>query len=233
MMVFPLVRSPNRKLAANTVFLLSCDGTNASTSFPDDANTHTFTANGNAQVTTAQKKFGTGSLLLDGTGDFLSTPDNASWAFSSATIEMFIRLDVITGRPEIVGQRNTGDNGWGLYLDFGGSGGLRFIQRQSGSSTVDISQGSNSGWAINTWYHVAMVKDGNDYELSRDGTVVASGTDTTAIADFSGQLEIGGDVLAAGPSSNNFDGHMDEIRFSSVARYSGSFTPPTQPFPDG
>ena len=32
----------------------------------------TITANGDAQISTAQKKFGTGSLLLDGTGDYAS-----------------------------------------------------------------------------------------------------------------------------------------------------------------
>ena len=33
----------------------------------------TFTANGDAQLSTATKKFGTASLLLDGTGDSVSS----------------------------------------------------------------------------------------------------------------------------------------------------------------
>ena len=41
----------------------------------------TIIANGNAQVDTAQAKFGTGSFLTDGVGDSLSTPDHADFDF--------------------------------------------------------------------------------------------------------------------------------------------------------
>lgn len=46
---------------------------------------HTITFHGNAQLDTAQKKFGASSLLLDGTGDYLSIPDSPDWNFSQET----------------------------------------------------------------------------------------------------------------------------------------------------
>ncbi|MBT6515561.1 MAG: hypothetical protein HOK65_12415, partial [Crocinitomicaceae bacterium] len=41
------------------------------------------TPNGTAQIDTAQKKFGTGSILLNGSGNFLSAPDSDDFNFAS------------------------------------------------------------------------------------------------------------------------------------------------------
>ena len=60
----PLSRLPSSEYSsdANTQLLLHCNGTDTSTTFIDSGNTgHTVTANGNAQLDTAQKKFGTAS----------------------------------------------------------------------------------------------------------------------------------------------------------------------------
>ncbi len=65
-------------------------GSNGSTTFVDNSPvTKSFTVNGNSQISTAQSKFGSSSLLLDGTGDYLSSPSNADYAFGTGdfTIE--------------------------------------------------------------------------------------------------------------------------------------------------
>ena len=50
---------------------LKMNGANGSTSFLDSSRFgHTVTANGNAQVSTAQSKFGGASAAFDGNGDF-------------------------------------------------------------------------------------------------------------------------------------------------------------------
>ncbi len=51
--------------------LLLMDGTNGSTTFTDSKGT-TWTANGNAQISTAQSVFGGASGLFDGSGDYVS-----------------------------------------------------------------------------------------------------------------------------------------------------------------
>src|SRR5262245_44331220 len=62
-----------------TQFLAHCNGPNASTAFFESSqNKFTITANGNAQITTAQLVFGAfgSSCVMDGSSDFLSCPDN-------------------------------------------------------------------------------------------------------------------------------------------------------------
>ena len=62
---------------------LHCNGTNGSTTFTD-VKGNTVTANGNAQISTAQYPALTGktaSALFDGAGDYLSIPDSADWDF--------------------------------------------------------------------------------------------------------------------------------------------------------
>ncbi|MGE3298622.1 MAG: phage tail protein, partial [Porticoccaceae bacterium] len=66
----------------NVVALLHMDGTNGSTTFTDQKG-HTFTATGNAQISTAQSKFGGASALFDGTGDLVSSADHADWALGA------------------------------------------------------------------------------------------------------------------------------------------------------
>ncbi len=52
--------------------LANFDGTDGATSSVDESeNTHVLIFSGDAQLDTAQKKFGTASLLLDGTGDYV------------------------------------------------------------------------------------------------------------------------------------------------------------------
>ena len=71
---------------SNTRVLLHFDGADASTTMTDSnvgGAAHVWTAAGNAQIDTAQAQSGGASLLLDGTGDWVSTPDHADFAFGS------------------------------------------------------------------------------------------------------------------------------------------------------
>src|SRR5262252_2595002 len=77
---------PSSTVDSFTKILLHMDGADATTSFPDDAPTtvaHAWTAAGNAQVDTADSKFGGASLLLDGTGDWVTTVDSADYTLGS------------------------------------------------------------------------------------------------------------------------------------------------------
>lgn len=76
----------------SVVALLHMNGSDASTTFTDQRG-HTFTAAGNAQIDTAQSKFGGASGLFDASGDYISTPDSDEWSFGSGdfTIECWYR----------------------------------------------------------------------------------------------------------------------------------------------
>jgi hypothetical protein len=67
----------------------------------------TFTVNGDAQLSTAQFKYGTASLLLDGTGDYLSITTNPDFGYGSGnfTIEFWLRRTSV-GNQVIIEQRS-------------------------------------------------------------------------------------------------------------------------------
>ena len=75
---------------SSTKLLLNGNGTNGSTTFTDSSNSsYTVTANGNAQISTAQSKFGSASMYFDGTGDYLTVSNaTASDVFGSGDFTM-------------------------------------------------------------------------------------------------------------------------------------------------
>jgi hypothetical protein len=102
-----------------SVTLLHLDGTDESTTITDTATggsaPHTYTCSGGAQLDTAQKKFGTASLLLDSPDDYVSCTDNladfcdlgTTW-----TIEAWVYLNEEDGTAMRVICGAGGTNGW-------------------------------------------------------------------------------------------------------------------------
>jgi hypothetical protein len=67
-----------------TKLMLHCNGADMSTTFTDDSfSARTVTANDNAQINTAQYKFGLASGIFDGSGDFLSIVNSSDFNFNS------------------------------------------------------------------------------------------------------------------------------------------------------
>ena len=48
----------------------------------------TIILNGNAQIDTTIKKFGTGSLMLDGTGDYIAVANDPDFGFGTGTFSI-------------------------------------------------------------------------------------------------------------------------------------------------
>ena len=88
-----------------TRLLLHCEGADASTTFTDSGiTTHTVTAQGDAQIDTAQKKFGSASGLFDGDGDYLTVPDHPDFKFygNPFTIDLQVRFAALPGDGDIM-----------------------------------------------------------------------------------------------------------------------------------
>jgi hypothetical protein len=225
---------------ASVVALLHFDGTDGSTTFTD-VKGHTFSANGNAQLDTAQFKFGTASLLLDGTGDFASSGDHADWELGSGdhTIEMFARFNALpaNGASSTFISKFSGPGNsfaWRLTI-FNNAGTYSLIwDSDDNSSTpqaISIS-GVWAGVATGTWYHVTACRASGVTSLFADGVMLAQGAD--AITYFNNAVDL---RIGTGNGTNNmFNGWIDEVRITKgVARYFGSpsnFTPPSAAFPD-
>lgn len=218
-----IVSKRDPDLDSNTVLLLHCDGTDASTTFTDSsAAPHTVTANGNAQVDTAQSKFGGASLLLDGTGDYLSSTNSADWNLGTAgagdfTIDFWVRFNTVTAQAGFVCAGDNSVNGWETYY-------------ASGQLSIRNSTGTGRGvsWTptTNTWYHIAWVRAGGTLTGYANGASLGTVSDDDFNND-SQQLTIGQE----GDGTQFLDGWMDEIRIvKGKAMWTANFTPPTIPY---
>lgn len=215
-----------------TKTLLHFNGTDASITFTDESG-KTWTANGNAQIDTAQSVFGGASGLFDGTGDYLSSADHADWRLDDGsnsnkwTIDFRVRFngDPGTAIHGFIEQRADSANLWALVLN---SNVVYFQVRSSGSNIILPSFAWNP--AGDTWYHIALVKDGtNGYMFFVDGTQVGTTqTDTDVIPDFAGTALIG---IYSTSTNNYLNGWLDELRVSKgVARWTANFTPPSSEY---
>ena len=222
---------------SETKLLLDCDGEDGIVTFTDlSVSGHTITANSDAQVDTAQQKFGTGSLLLDGANDFLSAPDSADWYFSTSdfTIDFWVRFDSITNQQAFIGQDEDANNRWQMFKNSNGNANklqLEFIDGGVTQAAYEMTQ----PWQLNTgtWYHLAWVRSTVDALIFIDGVSQSLTTGTAFAAndvgDTTADLEIG---IFSG-SSSPVDGWMDEIRVSNgVARWTTDFTPSTNAYSD-
>lgn len=214
-----------------TVLAIHCDGADTSTTFTDASSSgHTVTANGDAQVDTAQKKFGTGSVLLDGSGDFLSVADHADFDLGANdfTVDFWIRFAVVTGAKGFMSKGTA--SGYGPFLLYR-NGTTVYIYLSSTGSSWDLASGTSFGTvAADTWYHVALVRSGTNIYGFLNGSLNATiGVSTTALYDGTDAIGIGCETAAA--SVTFINARMDEIRWSKdIARWISGFTPPAQAY---
>ena len=184
----------------------------------------TVTAVGNAQVSTAQSKFGGSSALFDGTGDYLQVSNDSSFTFGTSdfTIEFWLRLTSNTGTRIIWDQRPSGSQG--LQPTIYQTGGTLYYYTNAGNRIT-----STSTLADSTWYHIAVSRSGTSTRMFINGAQTGSTyTDSNNYVTSSAGAFIGADQFSTG--SNSVSGHIDEIRVSNSARYTSSFTPPSQAF---
>jgi hypothetical protein len=210
--------------------LLHCNGNDASTTFTDEAG-KTVTAVVNAQIDTAQKKFGTASGLFDGSGDYLSVPDSADWAYGTGdfTLDMFVRfaaLPAASAYMGFVGQYADSDSAWSNFYVYNNAG--TYELKYSDGSVLSIS--NTITLATATWYHIALVRSGTSWYMFKDGTQIgATATDADTTANVAGALTIG--CVSIGGSARYFNGHIDEVRISKgLARWTANFTPPVSEY---
>lgn len=211
----------------NVIFLSTFDGTDGSTTFTDLSTVqNVLSAVGSAQLDTSQSKFGTASLLLDGNGDYVSMPDNASWDLSNLdfTVEAHIRLVEAPTDNGIIAQR-TSTNGWSFNIrNNSGTHQMLFLGRL-GASDRTFTQ--NTTFSIGVWHHVVWVRSSDQLYMFQDGVLLGTPE------NFSGNVHNHtSDVLIGNRVARYFEGNIDNIRFTKgVARYTSNFTPPSESYP--
>ena len=187
----------------------------------DSAAQNNLTLYGNAKISTGQAKFGNTSLYLDGSDDYLVVNNHRAYGTGPFTIEMFFRLDSVSGSRCLYDDRPDGASGDYISLIIA-SGAVNFYV----GTTLKVDAGSISA---NTFYHIALCRSGTDTKLFLDGTQIGS----TFSSDTTNYLNTG--ILRVGTNraySNDLAGYIDDFRISHMARYTSNFTAPTAAFPD-
>jgi len=230
----------SRLLAANSVttlafvFLLAVHLFSVQ-GLPPGSTAHTVTANGNAQISTAQSKFGGASGLFDGSGDYLSTPASSDWAFGSGdfTIDFWVWFTSLPTASEpnnimmlysqyvdddnriCFGLYNTGSYNWLCRIISGGTG---IIRTEAAAQTITTS----------TWYHVAWVRSAGTWYVFQGGVQCGTGSVSGSAPSLSAPLLIG---RYRSDLAYELNGRLDEYRVSKgVARWTSGFTPPSSAY---
>ena len=239
-------------LYTNTVLLLHGDGTNGSTNIVDSSKVagspKTVTAVGNAQISTAQSKFGGSSIAFDGNGDYLTVPNSSAWNFGTGdlTIEAWVyiagnsALDPDNVRVGSICNTWTGGAqiiGW-FFIVVGNATttgtGLQFSTWAAGNNATN--EVAFTTITQNTWNHVAVSISSGTRRLFLNGTLLTSSTTTFGTGSI--PAESYGSPLRVGNTQHpgykwDLNGYIDDLRITKgVARYTANFTPPTLAFPD-
>ena len=185
----------------------------------------TITLNGNVSSSTTQTKYLSSSMYFDGAGDYITMTPSDLFAFRTGdfTIEGWAYITA------------TGDRG--LFQQ----GTSNFPASNSNSVALQITNASpaNSEWAIyagnayhestvnyalNQWYHFAVVRASSVTKLYINGTEALSVSDSV---DYTGTYFGVGSIYGAA-NAQCFTGYMSDFRITKgLARYTANFTPPT------
>lgn len=228
--------NPNSGCDSSTKVLLHLDGTNGSTTFTDSAcgsSAHTFTANGNAQLSTTASniKFGTAGLLLDGTGDYVTSADSADWQFGGGTgaftVDSWAKKTSSGSYQYVITQRTDGNNQ--MQFSVNNDGSATWAVTSGGVDVIRINDIPASTIPNSTYFHWALIRgwagDTTKWAVTINGVQVGSvATSSGTYPDFTGALHIGRN---SGDTGADFNGAMDEVRISTGAKWTSNFTPPT------
>lgn len=205
----------------------SFEGTDEDTSFTD-ANGEAWTFSGNAKLDSAQAKFGTTSLYLDGVGDWI-TLDNGTFTLHPGVNEGgfeiggWFYVESLAANRTIFG--TVTNLHFELYVTTAGELGIKLGNGASWSITAGTFS-SGAGITTGGWYRVRMIWDGATYKvyLSNNGaaeTEEISLTSSTGFGMASQEFRVG-----AATTSSPYKGWIQDIWFAVGPQTAGTETPP-------
>jgi len=207
----------------------------------------TLTATAQAQISTAQSKFGGASALFDGVSDYVTMTATSDVIFGTAdfTWEFWFRT---------INKPTSGNGRFPVLLKNNGAGTFASGQAWIGMYDRHQSTGNSTFFTVwcpyyfynlsgngpllrstttisnNTWYHVAITRESGVFKLWINGNNEASRTATINLENpgtTQRDMRIG---MGDSSTDNSYNGYIDELRVSNIARYSANFTPATSAF---
>ena len=200
--------------------------TNTNAGILDNAMQQDLETVGNVQISTGVKKYGTGSLAFDGTGDYLTAARSQQFAYGTGnfTIEFWAYPTSFSGYKTFYSGYLLASSAAGFELGIDGSGFL-YVYSNNGFAI----SASSSALSLNAWNHVAMVRNGSTITVYIDG--VSKGTWSLTSQNFTDNYLVIGQTNT-GPSQF-FTGYLDDFRITKgYARYTANIAAPTLAFSD-
>jgi len=205
----------------NTQLLLS----NTNAGILDNAMMNDLETVGNAQISTSVKKYGTGSMAFDGSGDYLLFPTNKIYEYGTGdfTIEAWIYpLTLSATNSSLAGINSSGGFAW-LFIIHAAD--IAFYT--TGGTTTTFTTTVQTS----VWQHVAITRASGSLRCFLNGTQVGSTVTLTSNLTSNVPLAVGAN-MDGGPSQF-FNGYIDDFRITKgLARYTANFTAPTAAFAD-
>ena len=214
-------------------FLSHFDGANSgNNSVYDDGSTsnHTITQNGRVwqgSFSPFARPDGEWGVAFDDSD--LGLDGNALYALNDEdyTMEAWVFVNNANGNYVYASYENTNGGELNVIGIYNGST-TNFLFGRTTTPSQTVTNFSDKTFDSNTWTHIAVVR-------SNSGTVkvyvngVVSSTTVSMTGSAYQVRRIGGGRGQSG-TANLFNGNISNVRYSSVARYTSNFTPPTTPF---
>ena len=185
---------------------------------------HLIVTSGTAKTSKRVKKYGSSSLLLNGSTDYISIASSSDFNFEGEpfTLECYVRPKTLSN-SSIISRSDDAENYWELGYDE--TAGLLF---KSVVNNVETNIISGATLTANTFTHIALVRSDSSFKFYKDGTHVGTAIfSSNTVPSLNSSLEIG---RINHVDSKYFNGYIDELRVSWIDRYSTNFSPLTYPF---
>ena len=249
------IGTAGQKLEVNydiyTKLMLHADGIDGATTFTDDigktvTNTASFDSytklmlhldnnvtdsalgktvtNNNVTFSDTVKKWGYSGVFNGSTGN-LTVPDSADWNLGSGdyTVDFWVRFVDITGTQVFFGQYK--DATHYIYWGWEGTNTVNQVYEDGGAQVQ-----KQSSWTptVNTWYHLAWARSGNDLKFFVNGVQQGATLDVTGktLPDVDATF-----IIGMFNSLYGIKGYIDELRVNKgIARWTADFTPETSAY---
>lgn len=190
--------------------------------------TKTVTAQGSAQLDTAQKKFGSASGLFASAGDYCTIPNDADFNFGSGafTVDFWIKTSTTNAPADefdlfVIDKNNShtaGNFGFQVAINSDKTIGTSF----SNGTNIYYAQ-SNTNTCDTNWHHIAVVRNSNTLTIYVDGVPGATTDTISGSQNFDVNMVV--EIANRFGAGEQYLGWIDELRVSKgTARWTSDFS---------
>lgn len=203
------------------------DGANDSTVFTDSsASPKTMSETGGCVISTVQSVFGGASMRSPNVSNARVVTQNAGCRiFGDFTIEFRLRMISTAAAQYFLISNYVVGSSW---IWFNTAANNKLSCYITGDSMPDTSISISP----DTWYAIALTRNGTVRRLFIDGVIASTDSGSVAVDQA---LDTGWSIGGPGPSMASGSGncYIDELRITNgVARYTSAYTPATSAFPN-